>query len=146
MRENKSKRNLVYRLLCLICIAVFLFSLVKLVKIWLEYREAEKFYDSAASEYTSQNEWKKLNGDETEDGPPISVDFSELLAINEDIIGWIYMEDTVVSYPLLQGENNYYYLDKTIFAVTWKQVVDGSVYTFSEVKIGHPSQFRRFFE
>lgn len=39
----------------------------------------------------------------------------------------------------------YYYLDETIFAVTWKQVVDGGVYTFSEIKIGHPSQFRRFF-
>ena len=39
----------------------------------------------------------------------------------------------------------YYYLDETIFAVTWKQVVDNGVYTFSEVKIGHPSQFRRFF-
>ena len=37
-----------------------------------------------------------------------------------------------------------YYLDETIFAVTWKQIVEGGVYTFSEVKIAHPSQFRRF--
>ena len=36
-----------------------------------------------------------------------------------------------------------YYLDDTIFAITWKEVHDGSVYTFSEVKINHPSQFRR---
>lgn len=36
-----------------------------------------------------------------------------------------------------------YYLDDTIFAVTWQEVHDGSVYTFSEVKINHPSQFRR---
>lgn len=38
----------------------------------------------------------------------------------------------------------YYYLDETIFAVTWKQVIDNCVYTFSEVKIAHPSQLRRF--
>lgn len=38
-----------------------------------------------------------------------------------------------------------YYLDETIFAVTWKQAMDTSVYTFSEVKIAHASQFRRFF-
>ena len=75
MSEKKRRKNLVYRLLSLICIAVFLFSLVKLVKIWMEYREAENFYDSAASEYTSQNEWKKLNGDEVEEGPPLSVLF-----------------------------------------------------------------------
>lgn len=37
-----------------------------------------------------------------------------------------------------------YYLDETIFAVTWKQIVDGGVYTISEVKVAHPSQFRRF--
>lgn len=36
-----------------------------------------------------------------------------------------------------------YYLDDTIFAITWKEVHDGSVYTFSEVKVADPSQFRR---
>lgn len=37
-----------------------------------------------------------------------------------------------------------YYRDETIFVLTWKQVVDNGVYTFSEIKIAHPSQFRRF--
>ena len=36
-----------------------------------------------------------------------------------------------------------YYLDDSIFAVTWQEVHDGSVYTFSEVKVSDPSQFRR---
>ena len=36
-----------------------------------------------------------------------------------------------------------YYLDDSILAVTWQEVHDGSVYTFSEVKVSHPSQFRR---
>ena len=36
-----------------------------------------------------------------------------------------------------------YYLDDSIFAITWQEVHDGSVYTFSEVKVSHPSQFRR---
>lgn len=43
-----------------------------------------------------------------------------------------------------EGTNILYYLDDTIFAVTWKQVVDDCVYTFSEVKIAHASQMRRF--
>ena len=37
-----------------------------------------------------------------------------------------------------------YYLDETIFVVTWKQVIDDCVYTFSEIKIADASQFRRF--
>ena len=36
-----------------------------------------------------------------------------------------------------------YYLDDSILAITWQEVHDGSVYTFSEVKVSHPSQFRR---
>lgn len=35
-----------------------------------------------------------------------------------------------------------YYLDDSIFAITWNQVFDDCVYTFSEVKVSHPSQFR----
>ena len=38
----------------------------------------------------------------------------------------------------------YYYYDETILAITWKEVIDNCTYTFSEVKIAHPSQFRRF--
>ncbi len=45
---------------------------------------------------------------------------------------------------LVPGTKITYYLDETIFAISWKQVCDGGVYTFSEVKIAHPSQFRRF--
>ena len=37
-----------------------------------------------------------------------------------------------------------YYLDESIFAITWQQVLDDYVYTFSEIKISHPSQFRRY--
>ena len=45
---------------------------------------------------------------------------------------------------LVPGTPVRYYLDDTILAITWKQVLDGGVYTFSEIKIAHPSQFRRF--
>ena len=46
--------------------------------------------------------------------------------------------------PILENSDITYYLDDTIFAITWKQVLNNVVYTFSEVKIQHPSQFRRF--
>lgn len=46
--------------------------------------------------------------------------------------------------PIMEGTNVHYYLDDSLFAVTWKQIMHNVVYTFSEVKIQHPSQFRRF--
>ena len=48
------------------------------------------------------------------------------------------------SVELKKGSEINYYLDETILVITWKQVIDNSVYTFSEVKIADPSQFRRF--
>lgn len=37
-----------------------------------------------------------------------------------------------------------YYLDETIFAITWQQVFDDFVYTISEIKVADSSQFRRY--
>lgn len=38
-----------------------------------------------------------------------------------------------------------WYLDETIFVINWKQVINYITYTFMEVKLAHPSQFRRYF-
>lgn len=54
-------------------------------------------------------------------------------------------QDTLFStdITLMPGSVATYYLDDSIFAITWKQVMDNTVYTISEIKISHPSQFRR---
>jgi len=46
--------------------------------------------------------------------------------------------------PLMPGTEINYYLDETILAITWKQVIDNACYTFSEIKIADASQFRRY--
>lgn len=45
---------------------------------------------------------------------------------------------------LAPGTNIMYYLDDTILTVTWKEAHNNTMYTYSEVFIAHPSQFRRF--
>ena len=40
-----------------------------------------------------------------------SVDFQRLAQINPDIVGWVYIEGTSISYPIVQGQNNKFYLD-----------------------------------
>lgn len=56
------------------------------------------------------------------------------------------VEDTIFSTDteIMSGTSVTYYLDDTILVITWKQVVERCVYTMSEVKIAHPTQFRRF--
>lgn len=55
-------------------------------------------------------------------------------------------QDTLftVHTPVCYGSTIQYYYDETILVITWKQVIDGAMYTISEVKIADPSQFRRF--
>jgi len=45
---------------------------------------------------------------------------------------------------ILAGSTIQYYLDDTILVISWKEKIDNAAYSFSEVKIQHPSQFRRF--
>lgn len=45
---------------------------------------------------------------------------------------------------IMKGSKIHYYLDDTILAITWKQVAQRVVFTYSEVKVLHPSQFRRY--
>lgn len=41
----------------------------------------------------------------------MSVDFSELLQVNPDTVGWIYVNNTNINYPIVQSGDNSYYLD-----------------------------------
>ena len=49
---------------------------------------------------------RKKNGEFT-------VDFSGLKELNPDCIGWIRFENIDISYPIMQGEDNEYYLKHT---------------------------------
>lgn len=42
----------------------------------------------------------------------IEVDFDYLQDINPDIIGWIFMERENINYPIVQGQDNYFYLTR----------------------------------
>lgn len=46
----------------------------------------------------------------TAQAAPISVDFEKLKQENDDIIAWLYCEGTPINYPVVQAEDNSYYL------------------------------------
>ncbi len=49
------------------------------------------------------------------------VDFASLRETNGDIIAWLYQEDTAINYPVMQTDNNDYYLTH-LFDGTYSKV------------------------
>ena len=70
-------------------------------------------------------------------------DTAAVLAAAEELLdgqSTIWQPDTAIR----KDSEVLWYLDDTILSITWKQVIKSTVYTFTEVKVGHPSQFRRY--
>lgn len=57
----------------------------------------------------------------------LDIDLEALREENEDVIGWIYIPDTKINYPLLQWTDNDFYLEHT-----WKQTKNASGSIFME--------------
>jgi len=73
-----------------------------------------------SSEPTSETDAKQMetaSRDTQEESIVPMIDFASLKEINEDVVGWLYLPNTVINYPVVQGEDNSYYL---------KRLVDGS--------------------
>lgn len=50
---------------------------------------------------------------------------ASLRQINEDLYGWIFVEGTAIDYPMVQGENNEYYLNH---AYSGEWLVNGAIF------------------
>ena len=109
--------------------AVLIYSCVMLWNIGKEYFGASKSYEDLAEQYVSTAEStvpkgaaEKIEESESteptekvwDEYSPIEVDFNALLEENSDVVGWLYCEDTVINYPIVQGPDNNYYLDKLL--------------------------------
>lgn len=110
------KRNLPLILLCIAFLAIALFSGYQLFGILSEYWEGEQTYNELeqfvnTSPSTTPSTDKKETDEFNHDGivwP--EVDFEALKAVNDDIVGWIYLEGTEINYPVVRGDDNAYYL------------------------------------
>lgn len=113
--------------LILVFAAALVFCLVKVIRQQREYAAGEEIYAEAmeAAGIGQNTEQPSATEPPATEGTPApelpDVDVSALQALNADVVGWILIPDTIVSYPVLQGWENSYYLGHT-----WNHVQNSS--------------------
>lgn len=107
---QKRRIRPVFLLLILLFVFGFLFAVIQLVRIFLEYGSADTEYDIIRNDYTQEVSGNDVSG-ETDPFPDLNIDVDGLLAQNPDFLCWLYYEDMDVSYPVMlepEGEYNKY--------------------------------------
>ena len=119
-------RKAVYVILIIVLLGVFGYSAYLLGDYLLEKHRSDVSIAKAA-EYVRVMEKPDVQkeGEDPSDAEMIEVDFDALWQLNEDIIAWIYSPDTPINYPVLQAEDNDYYLRRLIDG-TWN--IGGSLF------------------
>lgn len=120
-KKKKGGGGKIWLVMILVCVCVLGFSGYQLMSILLEYKAGTDEYDdlqqyviSEVPEIADTEEGDTEEQEEGEEEPALQhVSFDELKAINENIIAWIEIPDTQISYPVMQGSDNAYYLNHT---------------------------------
>lgn len=108
-------KNIFTKFLTMILISVLLISGYKLEMKLNEYR----IQDSRKGEVL-----KVAKSDDR-------IDFDALKKINEDVLAWIYLKDTQIDYPVVQGDDNDEYIHKA-FDGSW--LYDGCLFVDAAVE------------
>ncbi len=129
MTRDLSKAQIIVIIIACLGIMLSAFMLIKTAR---EYKLAENEYE-ALDRFATKDETFTLSSNTTggsmvieeekeeelrrnynrADFPDLKIDFDGLAAINPDVVAWIYVGSVGISYPVVKGEDNEYYLHKT---------------------------------
>lgn len=111
-KEKSGQRDIKTLIVFVVALAVFLYALIRLGMIFWEYAKGQQSYDKLA-EFTTSTQVGS-GGDSSGLTPEdFTVDFDALKEVNSDVAGWIRFENIDISYPIVHGTDNEYYLTHT---------------------------------
>ena len=137
-KRTKTLGDVIRLIVMLAALAVFLYSGYTLYEFYKEYKKSSDEYDNLENSYAVDQEQESENIDNLEDDDALQsisgqevrtvfedgeektlpvlknpIDFTQLLSVNSDIVGWLRIRALDISYPVVQGKDNDYYLHRT---------------------------------
>ncbi|MFQ9922780.1 MAG: class B sortase [Beduini sp.] len=97
-------KKYIRRILLVVCVIVFCFSAYQLFTIFMQYKTVD---DNNAQIRNTVIPEKK-------EDVPFTIDFAKLKEINSDAVAWLNIEDTDISYAVVQAGDNDYYLHRNL--------------------------------
>lgn len=128
--KKLSKRDLIRYIVMGVSLVVFIVSVSMLIYYITQYGKSQKIYNDLNEEVleTTENNTTEFIDDENVEHNfeiPITVDFKYLKSINPDCVAWISFPILSIEYPVVQCDDNNYYLSHSYNNVeTWS----GSIY------------------
>lgn len=123
LKKKKGAAGIFLMAAILVCVAVVAVSGFMLIRTFLAYKAGTEEYNGL-QQYVSSGEADKSTASISlasssgeipteKEAAPVQADFTSLKAINPDVVGWIYIEGVGISYPVVHGTDDDYYLHRT---------------------------------
>ena len=151
-KKKKSFGSFLGNIVLLAAIAALIFSGVKLYTYFFGEKDVDELNKELVSKYSDLNKIF-TNSEKNEQG--ILKKLEEMHSKNEDLIGWVEIDGTDVSYPVMQGDDNAFYLKHnynkeeskagSIFA-DYRGIITKDEHPDNYVLYGHDMKSGEFFE
>lgn len=104
--------KIIYTIAMILLSGIFLFSAAAIFTYYKDARENEKEIEGIIQEVIQEpaEVYGEKHGGTGEQMERVQIDFGRLREINADTAGWIMFPDRCVNYPLVQCDDNSYYL------------------------------------
>ena len=115
-QKKKRKSDVLLTIALIAAIVVFCYAAFNLYHIYTEYKKGTDEYNQIEEMAVTERDADsaEVAGPNAQLKPPIEVDFDKLKSVNEDVVGWIYVDALPdISYPIVKGKDNQTYLHQT---------------------------------
>ena len=118
-KKKKTAGDIVLSIILVAAVCVFCYAGYNLFHIYTEYKKGTDEYNQIAQMAVTERD-PDAEGEAagpSEEGrlkAPMDIDFKSLKSVNEDVVGWIYVEAVPdINYPIVHGTDNETYLHRT---------------------------------